>query len=195
MRLAQGAEATIELEKNLVIKTRLEKTYRHPKIDKSLRKSRNKKEAKILQFLHENNFKVPKIVGVGDFDIKMEFIKGDKLRDVFHKNPEKLGTSIGKIVGRLHSLDIVHGDLTTSNMVLCKNEIYLIDFGLSNFSTKVEDKAVDLHLLSQALKSAHYKVKDALAFVTKGYSENYKNSREVIERLEKVEKRGRNKNK
>ena len=91
----------------------------------------------------------------------------------------------------LHNSAIIHGDLTTSNMILNK-EIYLIDFGLSFFSEKSEDKAVDLHLLKEALESKHYKIwEDAFKIVLEAYRKEAKRASETLKRLEQVEKRGR----
>jgi len=94
----------------------------------------------------------------------------------------------------LHNEGIIHGDLTTSNMMVSEGEVFLIDFGLSFFSDKVEDKAVDLHLLRQAIESKHHTVYEtAFAEVLKSYEENCENSKEVLKRFEIVESRGRNK--
>ena len=120
-------------------------------------------------------------------------IQGNKIRDILYKDPAALSEEIGKKIGILHSNDIIHGDLTTSNMILEK-EIKFIDFGLSFFSNKVEDKAVDLHLLRQALESKHHDIwEKCFEAALKGYKQGYPAYKEVISRLEKVEARGRNK--
>ena len=80
-------------------------------------------------------------------------------------------------------------------MILGK-EIYFIDFGLSYFSHKIEDKAVDLHLLKQALESKHYKVwEKCFKAALKAYKKESEDTKEVLKRLETVEKRGRYKSK
>ena len=80
--------------------------------------------------------------------------------------------------------------------MIYNNEVYFIDFGLSFFSQKIEDKAVDLHLLRQALESKHYKVfNKAFKLVLKGYKRESENYDDIMNRLEKVEARGRNKGK
>jgi len=130
--------------------------------------------------------------------IKMEFINGELIKDILDNiNKEKrnlIFREIGEKVAKMHDDDIIHGDLTTSNMIL-KDKVYFIDFGLGFNSDKIEDKAVDIHLLKQALESKHYKHFEE-SFL--GFLEGYKISRnwkEVLKRLEKVEKRGRYKNK
>ena len=104
---------------------------------------------------------------------------------------------IGKQIGRLHDNDIVHGDLTTSNMIVKDNKVYLIDFGLGFVSKRTEDKAVDLRLLRQALEGKHYDIaKKAFSCILDGYGKECKDADEIIKRLkEKVEKRGRYKRK
>ncbi|MFT4868365.1 MAG: TP53 regulating kinase-like protein [Candidatus Nanohaloarchaea archaeon] len=97
---------------------------------------------------------------------------------------------LGENVALLHSIDIIHGDLTTSNAI-ADEEIYLIDFGLSFRSQRIEDRAVDIHLLKQVLESSHPEVsKEAWQNFLKGYSE-YEDSEKVLEQLEEVEQRGR----
>jgi len=193
--LARGAEAIIEKKKNHVLKKRISKSYRHKDIDAALRKHRTKREAKVLEKVHNLGFKVPFLYNVDDkkMTLEMEFLNGLKLRDVLHKSPKNYSKELGRKIALLHDQNIIHGDLTTSNMVLHKKEIYLIDFGLSFFSHKIEDKAVDLHLLEQALESKHYKIfKECIKAALQGYKIS-KNSNEVLKRLEQVRSRGRNK--
>ncbi|MFC1690868.1 KEOPS complex kinase/ATPase Bud32 [Nanoarchaeota archaeon] len=205
-KISQGAEATIHSDKKKVVKHRTKKTYRHPDIDDKLRKSRTRREAKVIEKLSSLNFPGPKLHDVCDVEMKitMDHIHGDKLRDSLGKVEKekkifrKLSKEIGKLVAKLHDNDIVHGDLTTSNMILHedpKKGIYFIDFGLSFFSSRDEDKAVDLHLLKQALESKHHNIfEEAFDHVLKGYGD-YKFSGKIIDRLKKVEARGRNKGK
>jgi len=193
--VAQGAEAVIRTDGKTVLKERLPKGYRHPEIDASLRKLRTRKEAKIIEKL-QNIVPCPKLINVDEDKkaIEMEFIAGDKLRDVLEKlDYKEICRTIGKQVGLLHAKNIVHGDLTTSNMILKNGKIYFIDFGLSMDSQKVEDKAVDLYLLQQALNSKHYTIPDAFDYVIEGYSSE--NKSEILTRLKQVELRRRNKHK
>lgn len=191
----QGAEATISLENNEIIKERLEKDYRIKEIDDKLRKFRTRREAKVLNKLEEINFPAPRIHSMCDklMEIRMDLVKGNKIRDVLYKNPIDLSEELGKKVGIMHTNNIIHGDLTTSNMILGK-EIKFIDFGLSFFSAKEEDKAVDLHLLRQALESKHHEVwEDCFKAALKGYKQGNPEHKIVLDRLTQVESRGRNK--
>ena len=192
-----GAEATIYLDDDIITKERAEKTYRIKEIDNKLRKFRTRRESKILERLEKIGFPAPKLLNFCDntMKINMEFIEGDKLRDVLYKDPLGLSRELGKKIGMLHANDIIHGDLTTSNMILA-NEIKFIDYGLSFFSDKIEDKAVDLHLLRQALESKHYATwEECFKQALEGYRESYPEHHLVLKRLDAVEKRGRNKSK
>ncbi|MEA3378102.1 MAG: KEOPS complex kinase/ATPase Bud32 [Nanoarchaeota archaeon] len=195
-KIAQGAEAIIYLQGNKIIKERIRKKYRHEEIDKRIRKKTTRFESRLLKKASEI-VPVPKVLNTCDkaMIIEMEFIKGKKLRDIVDKMSLKerkdVFKRIGKKVAKLHNKDIIHGDLTTSNMLI-KEKIYFIDFGLGFISTKVEDKAVDLHLLKQALESKHHQhFKELFDAVMDGYKEEIKDFEILHKRFEKVEARGR----
>ncbi len=203
-KLSQGAEAIIyekRVDNSLVIvKHRIKKDYRIEEIDYKLRKYRTRREARILEKLYALGFPSPKVLEVNEEEgiIVMEKIDGEKLRDVLDENNFKsFCYEIGKLVGFLHKHNIVHGDLTTSNFIVGKNnKLFLIDFGLSFISQKIEDKAVDLHLLRQALESKHFEFwQEAFKTVISSYKKSCPNAYEVLHRLEKVEQRGRYKRK
>ena len=194
--IAQGAESKLYLVDKKIIKNRFAKGYRIKEIDERLRKFRTKREAKVLQKLEEMNFPSPRLIkSDGKENIGMELIRGKVLKDVLEKsNYVKIGKEIGEKIGILHNNNIIHGDLTTSNMILNskKNEIFFIDFGLSFFSHKLEDKAVDLHLLKEALESQHYEIWEKCCNAALGsYEKKASHGKEVLERLKMVERRGR----
>jgi TP53 regulating kinase and related kinases len=188
--IAQGAEAKLYQDGDVLIKERIEKTYRLPLIDNKLRKLRTRKEAKLLQKLNSFNIHTPKFIDSSDrtMTIKMEFIEGDRVSRVLDEGNYKfICKEIGRIVKVLHKNHIIHGDLTTSNFLLKEKDVYLIDFGLSKTSTKTEDKAVDIHLLKRAFESKHPELfEKAVKIILKEY-----NDKEVLDRLLNVEKRGR----
>jgi len=194
--ISQGAEAKIFKTGDSILKDRIKKNYRITEIDERLRKSRTRREAKILETLLKLKFPAPKLIKTFENVLEIEYIPGPKIRDILEKSDySKFSREIGKKLSILHNNKIVHGDLTTSNMILNK-EIYFIDFGLSFFSDKLEDKAVDLHLLRQALESKHHKIwKKCLDVCLSSYKKYAKDSAEILKRLEIVELRGRNKNK
>ena len=191
--IAQGAEAKLFLEDNKIIKERFAKTYRTKEIDDKLRGFRTRREAKILQKLEAMGFPSPKLIKSDNKEnIIIEKIEGKLVKDILEKSDcDRLCAEIGKRISILHNNGIIHGDLTTSNMIL-NNEIFFIDFGLSFFSEKAEDKAVDLHLLKEALESKHYKIsQESFKIVLEAYKKEAKKSNETLKRLEQVEKRGR----
>ena len=195
--IAQGAESKLFLEKGIVIKNRFRKTYRIKEIDEKLRKFRTKREAKVLEKLQKINFPTPTLIYNNEKDIlEIQYIKGKLIKDILDKNNcIKLSKEIGEKVAILHNNGIIHGDLTTSNMIFDK-EVYFIDFGLSFFSIKIEDKAVDLHLLKEALESKHSKIwEKCYKAALDGYVGKAVDGREILKRIKIVEKRGRYKGK
>jgi len=199
--IAQGAEAKIFLNnKGNVVKDRIPKSYRLEELDNKIRKSRTKKEVKLLEKASKI-IPTPKVINSDENTISLEFINGEKLSehlDNFPLNKQKqISNQIGQNISKLHQENIIHGDLTTSNMILKDKEIFFIDFGLGFSNGKIEDKAVDLHLLKQALKAKHFKHWEELfKEIEKGYlSINHIESEKVLQHLKTVEKRGRYKDK
>ena len=197
--ISQGAEAVLRKDKNTIIKDRIPKSYRLPILDERLRRQRTKREAKLLQKASKL-IPVPEVIESDDKEkITMQFIKGEKLSDSLDKMKNKIEVCkmIGKNIAKLHDNNIIHGDLTTSNMIYSKkeNKLYFIDFGLGFESFKgAEDKAVDLHLIKQALEAKHFKFYESFFnAVLEGYKTS-KHATETLKRLQLVEKRGRYKN-
>ena len=191
--IAQGAEAKLFLENGKILKNRFKKSYRIKEIDGKLRGSRTRREAKILAKLQSISFPAPKLIKNDEKEnLVIEKIHGKLVKDILsNSNCKKLCAEIGKKVAVLHNNSIIHGDLTTSNMISSK-EVYFIDFGLSFFSEKAEDKAVDLHLLKEGLESKHYKLwEECFKCALESYKKEAKKSHETLKRLEAVEKRGR----
>ena len=198
MKIAQGAEAILYREGTTLIKERFAKTYRHPTIDADLRKLRTRHEAKILTKLADIGFMSPSVHSVDEENarITMDFIEGDLVKDVFNTNVLSFAAQMGEKIAQLHEQDIIHGDLTTSNMIAAQNGVHFIDFGLGYFSKKAEDKAVDLFLLDRALETTHHDLyPEIFEQMLAGYQENNPQAKEVLDRLEIVKKRGRNKKK
>lgn len=197
IEVGRGAEAVIVKSGSVVQKKRLKKSYRLGEIDERLRRQRTRREAKILKILEKANVFAPRVSDVDEEEmvIEMEFIDGKKMRDVIHSD-KSLAKKLGKIVGELHKHDIIHSDLTTSNFIVKNGDVHVIDFGLSYISGKAEDKAVDIHVLMQVFESSHHDIhEECVALVFDGYKEAYEDAKNVLERLEVVRKRGRNKRK
>jgi Kae1-associated kinase Bud32 len=195
--ISEGAESKIfKVDNSTLKKLRPEKKYRIAEIDKKLRKTRNNKEFKILEKLSETIINTPKpiekIYTDEEISFTFEFIDGNILKEVINEN--LLLKAFNQII-LLHNMNIVHGDLTTLNMIEKDNEVYLIDFGLSDTTRKSEDKAVDLNLFFLSIKNEHpdlFHEKDRLV---KLYNKEAIDGDRTVKSLENIEKRGRNKNK
>ncbi|MBU1975645.1 MAG: Kae1-associated serine/threonine protein kinase [Nanoarchaeota archaeon] len=189
--IARGAEAVLYENGESIVKIRPRKTYRILEIDQELRKRRTKKEASLLEKLKSEGIRAPTLIETDNSErIEMQNLGGKQVKLVLDKQPE-LAKQIGQELAKFHEADIIHSDLTTSNMILKDKEVYFIDFGLSFHSARIEDKAVDIHLFLQALESRHHKVKEvAYNHFLEGYKE-YREFKNVLERLIAVEKRGR----
>lgn len=211
MMFRKGAEANLYLEPfgriihapgkgKVVVKERIPKRYRIKELDEKLRKYRTSLEAKLLTDAKKAGVPTPVIyqIDLRNTRVVMEFIGGPQLKRVLNepgfRNRRRLCHLVGRLVARLHKAGIVHGDLTTSNMILAKDgRLYFVDFGLGEYNPSVEARGVDLHLLKRALQSVHFRiVEEAYREVLRGYrSEFGERAREVIERAEEIERRGR----
>ena len=163
----QGAEAkvytTTFLNKTVIVKDRFEKTYRLKELDKSIRKSRMLSEAKCIKKAFEMaNVNTPTIyyMDMENTRIFMEKLEGITLKRFIldNENPkrlEEIAKELGSIVARLHSNHIIHGDLTTSNIIVGSDGLSIIDFGLAEIAQSAEKKAVDLWIMKRTLSSSH----------------------------------------
>jgi TP53 regulating kinase-like protein len=196
--IQQGAEAKIFLDEknNLIIKDRIPKSYRIKELDTKIIKQRTKAEKKLLEKASKI-INAPNPLPLKDINIiKMPYIDGEKLstslNDFSLQKQKEIVTKIGESVSKIHKEEIIHGDLTTSNMILKEGEVFFIDFGLGYISRKIEDKAVDIHLLRQALEAKHFQHwKVLFEEFQKAYSKNNPGSEQIFERIAAVEKRGR----
>src|SRR5207245_3971572 len=104
----------------------------------------------------------------------MEFIDGPTAKDVLDKGGPaamKVARGIGQLIGRLHRAGIIHGDLTTSNMIVRDGRIVMIDFSLGEKDDGVEARGVDVHLLKEGLGSAHARPASYYRDPLRGYGE------------------------
>lgn len=200
--IKQGAEAILYIDKwegqRVLVKERIKKGYRIPQIDENLRKERTTKETKLLRDARSIGVPTPQILHTdnAEYKIIMEFIEGERVKEFLGEagtsEIEDVCEQIGQTIGKMHAADIVHGDLTTSNMILKGDKVYFIDFGLGQHSKRVEDKGVDLRLLHDAIKAAHYNILDICwKGVLKGYKKEFKNADVVIKKIEEISRRTR----
>jgi len=198
----RGAEAEICLSKymgyKVVEKRRVKKRYRIKNIDDRLISSRTQGETKLIAESRKQGVSVPIIfdVDLEEGIITMEYIDGKRIKDIFNDlddaEREGICRRIGESIAWLHNADIIHGDITTSNMILSDNQIYFIDFGLGEINNEIEIKGVDLHVLMEAIESTHSKYADYFKFVLDGYKKELKQDANlVINKIEEIVKRGR----
>ena len=196
----KGAEADVYLSswngKKAILKIRKEKTYRNPVLDKRIRKQRTIKESEIISQVKSFGVSTPLIyfVDINKCSILMQHIDGKLVRDMNEKAIEKCCFEIGKVVGVLHKNGIMHGDLTTSNFILTKKQLVLIDFGLANRTEKPDDHAIDLRLFKEILNSAHANILNkSWSNFLKGYSKSVgeKYCKKIIKLVGVIESRGR----
>lgn len=200
--LYRGAESILYLDeldgKKVLVKERISKGYRLPQIDVKLRRYRTRKEVKLMTEARVYGVPTPRILKIDekDFKIFMEFVDGIRVKELLNSSDtemiKKISLQIGKLIGKLHANNIIHGDLTTSNMIFKDGKIFFIDFGLGEFSKRIEDKGIDLNLLLEALKATHFKIlKLCWQNIVKGYKKEYNKAEEVLKRVEEIEKRAR----
>lgn len=213
--MKQGAEAKLYkgtyLGKPTIAKLRFKKKYRHPSLDNELSSERIRAEGRAIVRCKAAGINTPTLYLV-DFERRAifmeyythsitskEFIyKGDKAQI------KKLAETIGKVLAKMHSNNIIHGDLTTSNILLVNKhnkdefdnmddlKLVMIDFGLAHVESSAEDKGVDLYVLERALISTHSIETELFPDILKTYQSNFKNGqKEIVAKFEEVRARGR----
>ncbi|XP_012283163.1 TP53-regulating kinase [Orussus abietinus] len=222
--IAQGAEARLYkgsyLGRQALLKERFVKKYRHPDLDKTLTKERIKAEARAIVRAKAAGVVTPAIFLV-DFErrcIFMEYIENSVTLKNYIENyvtgkdnvnhvTKSIGRTLGTLIARLHSKNIIHGDLTTSN-ILIRNprhevsssgdqetlgEFVMVDFGLARVESTIEDKAVDLYVLERSLVSAHSEIPELFPLILMNYQKfcTEKSKAEVIAKYKEVQARGR----
>ncbi len=238
--ITQGAEGRLYKTTHLLpdrpcaLKYRPPKPYRHPILDARLTKARLASEAKVLERCGREGVPVPAVYAVDPAAgwMMMEWIEGIPVRvginEWLGERPEDgaetppdaeeetpladLMRRIGTAIGALHRTGVVHGDLTTSNMMLrqekggrivdgsaggvdrtrvVEGDVVLIDFGLATQSMADEDRAVDLYVLERAFASTHPRAERLFATLLESYKHTFKKAPSVLIKLEDVRLRGR----
>jgi len=196
----RGAEAdvyvTIWDKKKAILKIRKEKSYRNSLLDKKIRKQRTSRESQIISQVKSFGISTPLIyfMDINKCSILMQYIDGEIVRDLNGNDIVKVCSEIGQVVGTMHKHGIMHGDLTTSNFILDKKKLFLIDFGLASRTEKPDDHAVDLRLFKEILNSAHAEVMEkSWKNFQKGYSKavGMKYSKKILNLVAVIESRGR----
>jgi TP53 regulating kinase-like protein len=203
--LKKGAEASLFLKswhgRRVIVKVRYPKRYRPTELDAKIRGYRTTHEPQLMHEAKKAGVHTPTIflVDVKNSTITMEFVEGKQVKQVLSivplKEQQELCVKIGVLIGKMHRHGVVHGDLTTSNMILSgEGKIFLVDFGLGEKNIELEAKGVDLHLMKRTLQSTHYQfAEDCFRHVMKGYSEvlGVEEAEKVCEKIREIERRGR----
>lgn len=198
----KGAEAEIKLETymghTVILKKRIPKSYRIKQLDSFLISTRTKEETKLMTESRLYGVSIPIIY---DVDLKngvitMEHLQGRRVKDILDKLDEpkrvRICREIGIAIARLHNNNIIHGDITTSNMILMDDRIHFIDFGLGEKNSEIEAKGVDLHVLKEAIDSTHPRYSYCFKHVLEGYSmELHFDADRIVKKINEIEKRGR----
>ena len=196
----RGAEAdvysTMWDKKKAILKIRKVKSYRNSLLDQKIRKQRTIRESQIISQVKSFGISTPLIyfMDINKCSILMQYIDGKIVRDLKGNDIVKICSEIGQIVGTMHKNGIMHGDLTTSNFILDKQKLFLIDFGLASRTEKPDDHAVDLRLFKEILNSAHAEVMEkSWKNFQKGYSKavGMKYSKKILNLVAVIESRGR----
>jgi Kae1-associated kinase Bud32 len=200
--IKRGAEAILYIDyfdgMKVLVKERIKKSYRLEVLDKKLRVERTRREANLIREARKVGVNTPQIFHVDEENCRiiMEFIDGKRLKDVLdewsEEKIEKTFIEVGKFVGKMHSADIIHGDLTTSNILVKDDTIYFIDFGLGYFSKRIEDKGTDLNLFKEAIRATHPKLLNLCwQNIVIGYKQTFNDWEKVLKRVDEIERRAR----
>ncbi len=203
--IKKGAEASLYLAdwhgRKAIIKVRVPKRYRPPALDEQIRSYRTAHEPQLIHEAKVAGVSTPLIymVNVPQATIFMEYVEGQQVKQVLNQlNLQKqhaLCKKIGSSIGKLHLQGIIHGDLTTSNMILTsEDKVFFIDFGLGEKNVELEAKGVDLHLMKRALQSTHFEFWErCYKAVLSGYAQSVGEevAAKVYEKTLEIERRGR----
>lgn len=206
--IKQGAEARVFestfVGRRCIVKERFSKKYRHPSLDSKLTLKRLNAEARCMTKARRLGVSTPVLYAVDPVKhtLTFEYVEGPSVKDIFlefglhgivEERLEDIAFQIGNAIGKLHDGGLIHGDLTTSNMLIRsgKNQLVLIDFGLSFTSTLPEDKAVDLYVLERALLSMHSSCGNVMDRILSAYRKSSKQWSSTLNKLAQVRQRGR----
>ena len=200
MLLKRGAEAELRRTewhgRAAVEKVRTRKAYRHEVLDDALRGVRLRMEARLMAEARKLGLSVPTIydVDLRGHRLVMEHIDGPQVKEVLQQrlaDPRPIARAVGRLTGTLHANGLVHGDLTTSNLLWRDGRIYAIDFSMGEKTDSMEARGVDLRLLKEAWTSAHFDLADLFDEVLAGYREAFPRAAEAVAKLGEIEDRGR----
>lgn len=202
--LYKGAEADVIRAKwcgiDAVYKVRKVLPYRLAVLDSEIRRQRTIHEAEMISSAKRAGVGTPYLyfVDPANATLVMEFVEGHRMKDLVSSarrdDVAALFEQLGADTARLHLTGIMHGDLTTANVVKRGGGLVFLDFGLSVHSSRVEDHAVDLRLIKETIVGAHSSIAaPALDSLFKGYERvaGRVRAKAVFKQLRAIERRGR----
>ena len=203
--IKKGAEADLYIanwhNRRVILKRRSRKKYRPPKMDEHIRTYRTIHEPRLMHDAKKAGVASPTVflVDVKNATIIMEYIDGKPIKELLEETSRRerhrLCLDIGSLVGKLHEYGVIHGDLTTSNIILSqRGKVYFIDFGLGEKTKEIEARGVDLHLMKRAFQSTHFRfAAECLDAVFEGYCNILKTevSERIFDKIEEIDRRGR----
>lgn len=203
--IKKGAEASLYLAdwhgRKVIMKKRQSKKYRVPKLDEQIKTYRTNHEPQLMHEAKRAGVSTPTIflVDIKCATIIMEFVGGKQVKQLLDEMSKseryRSCLNIGELIGRLHQCGIIHGDITTSNMIQnSEGKIFFVDFGLGEKRKELEARGVDLHLMKRALQSTHFRfAEDCFNAVIEGYSKvlDAQTVKNVLDKIKEIERRGR----
>jgi Kae1-associated kinase Bud32 len=194
----QGAEAVLKkmeyLGKATVLKERIPKKYRHPVLDAKIRRERTSIEARLINRAKKAGIRTPVVYSIDrkGTAILMEFIDGKRMKETLgKKNHLKFLKELGKEIAMLHNNSIIHGDLTTSNIIIHNKKLVFVDFGLGYVSSKTGDKATDLLVFKKTFLATHFNIIGGWEGLLKAYLANAEKGREIAAKIPEIEAKTR----
>ena len=196
--IKQGAEAVLKKTEYLgmpsVLKERIPKKYRHALLDEKIRRERTSLEARLISRAKKAGVRTPVIYSIDrkGSAILMEFIDGEMMKELLNKknHPEYL-KQLGKEIALLHNSSIIHGDLTTSNILIHNKKMVFVDFGLGYVSSKIEDRATDLLVFKKTFLATHFNIIGGWDELLKTYVAAADNGKEIAATIPEIEAKTR----
>lgn len=203
--IKKGAEASLYLAdwhgRRVIIKKRLPKIYRPTVLDEQIRVYRTIHEPQLMHEAKKAGVPTPIIfqVDVVNTTIVMEFVEGKQVKGLLNEvesaERQCVSFTVGESIGKLHVHGLVHGDLTTSNMIMASDgKVFFVDFGLGEKNKELEARGVDMHLMNRALQSTHFRfAEECFDAVVNGYSRvvGDRVAKSVLDKIGEIKRRGR----
>jgi N6-L-threonylcarbamoyladenine synthase/protein kinase Bud32 len=192
----QGAEATVSIETDRVVKDRKPRSYRHPALDERLRTERTRQEVRLTSEARKHGVPTPLVLDVDPETarIVVQRVGESDLREALSAETV---SAVGGHLARIHDAGFVHGDPTTRNVrvgaspegAASEQRVFLIDFGLGYYSDDPEDHAMDLHVLLGSLAGIDDDVDRLRTAAVEAYRDG--GDEAVLDQLREIEGRGR----